>query len=88
MQQAKQTTQKNKQHQYLCQAALKEKRPRAYEDFEAVAEAIVKNKLVLGKEWVGGMGGSNGGLLMGNMLVREGSTTRFQALVCQCPLIE
>ena len=34
------------------------------------------------------MGGSNGGLLVGNMLVRPGSTERFGAVVCQCPLLD
>ncbi len=49
------------------QAALKEKRHRAYEDFAAVAEDLVKRKITSVKH-LGAMGGSNGGLLMGNML--------------------
>ena len=34
------------------------------------------------------MGGSNGGLLVGNMLVRPGSIDRFGAIVCQVPLLD
>jgi len=34
------------------------------------------------------MGGSNGGLLVGNMLVRPGSAERFACVVCQCPLLD
>ena len=49
------------------QAALKEKRHRAYEDFAAVAQDLVDRKITTVKH-LGAMGGSNGGLLMGNML--------------------
>jgi prolyl oligopeptidase len=48
------------------QAALKDKRHRAYEDFAAVAEDLVKRK-VTSTQHLGAMGGSNGGLLMGNI---------------------
>ena len=67
------------------QAALKEKRHRAYEDFAAVAEDLISRK-VTSPAHLGIMGGSNGGLLMGNML-----TTRpdlFGAVVCQVPLLD
>jgi len=67
------------------QAALKEKRHRAYEDFAAVAEDLIARK-VTSPAHLGIMGGSNGGLLMGNML-----TTRpdlFGAVVCQVPLLD
>ncbi len=67
------------------QAALKAKRPRAYQDFIAVAEDLVKRK-VTSPARLGAMGGSNGGLLMGNMLTRRPDL--FGALVCQVPLLD
>ena len=66
------------------QAALKEKRHKAYEDFEAVARDLIARG-VTSPPRLGIMGGSNGGLLVGNMLVRTpGSaptTYRATALV-------
>ena len=53
------------------QAALREKRHKAYEDFEAVAQDLVGRGVTTPKQ-LGAIGGSNGGLLMGNMLTREG----------------
>jgi len=67
------------------QAALKEKRPRAYEDFAAVAEDLVRRK-VTRPERLGIKGGSNGGLLVGNMYVRRPEL--FGAVVCQVPLLD
>ncbi len=67
------------------QAALKEKRHRAYEDFAAVAEDLVKRKITSVKH-LGAMGGSNGGLLMGNMLTLYPQL--FGAIVCQVPLLD
>jgi prolyl oligopeptidase len=67
------------------QAALKENRHRAYEDFAAVADDLVKRK-VTSSEHLGAMGGSNGGLLMGNMLTLY--PDRFKAIVCQVPLLD
>jgi len=67
------------------QAALKEKRNKAYEDFEAVAKDLVA-KGVTSFEKLGIQGGSNGGLLTGNMLVR--SPDLFGAIVCQVPLLD
>ena len=67
------------------QAALKARRPRAYEDFIAVGEDLVRRKVTSpGK--LGTQGGSNGGLLMGNMLVRRPDL--FGAIVCQVPLLD
>ncbi|MGN6131629.1 MAG: prolyl oligopeptidase family serine peptidase [Nocardioidaceae bacterium] len=66
-------------------AALREKRHRAYEDFAAVARDLVDRK-VTSPEHLGGMGGSNGGLLVGNMLV--GYPELFGALVIQVPLLD
>lgn len=67
------------------QAALKDKRHRAYEDFAAVAEDLVKRKVTTPKH-LGTMGGSNGGLLMGNMLTQY--PQHFGAIVCQVPLLD
>ena len=62
------------------QAALKENRNKAYEDFEAVARDLVARG-VCSHATLGCQGGSNGGLLTGNMLVR--SPDLFGAIVCQ-----
>lgn len=51
------------------QAALKGKRQSAYDDFIAVAEDLVA-KGITSPERLGIRGGSNGGLLMGNMTVQ------------------
>ncbi|MCE9630040.1 MAG: prolyl oligopeptidase family serine peptidase, partial [Planctomycetia bacterium] len=67
------------------QAALKEHRHRAYEDFIAVAEDLVARKVTSPKH-LGIMGGSNGGLLMGNMLTMRPDL--FGAVVCQVPLLD
>jgi len=67
------------------QAALKANRPRAYEDFAAVAEDLIARKVTTPKH-LGIQGGSNGGLLMGNMLARRPDL--FGAVVCQVPLLD
>jgi len=67
------------------QAALKEKRHRAYEDFEAVARDLVARG-VTDAAHLGIQGGSNGGLLTGNMYVR--SPELFGAVVIQVPLLD
>jgi prolyl oligopeptidase len=67
------------------QAALKANRPRAYEDFIAVAEDLIRRKITSPKH-LGTMGGSNGGLLMGNMLTMRPDL--FGAIVCQVPLLD
>ncbi len=67
------------------QAALKANRPRAYEDFAAVAEDLISRKVTSPKH-LGIQGGSNGGLLMGNMLTRRPDL--FGAVVCQVPLLD
>ncbi len=66
-------------------AALREKRHRAYEDFAAVARDLVDRKIT-SPVHLGAMGGSNGGLLVGNMLV--GYPELFGALVIQVPLLD
>jgi prolyl oligopeptidase len=67
------------------QAALKAHRRRAYEDFIAVAEDLVQRK-VTSPNHLGIMGGSNGGLLMGNMLTMRPDL--FGGVVCQVPLLD
>ncbi len=67
------------------QAALKANRNKAYEDFAAVAEDLIARKVTAPKH-LGIMGGSNGGLLMGNMLTRRPDL--FGAIVCQVPLLD
>jgi len=67
------------------QAALKEKRPRAFEDFAAVAQDLVARQ-VTSPRHLGILGGSNGGLLVGNMLIRRPDL--FGAVVCQVPLLD
>ncbi len=67
------------------QSALKAHRYRAYDDFIAVAEDLIRRK-VTSPAHLGIQGGSNGGLLMGNMLVRRPDL--FGAIVCQVPLLD
>ncbi len=67
------------------QAALKERRHRAYEDFAAVAQDLIAKKVTSPKH-LGMQGGSNGGLLMGNMTVMYPEL--FGAVVCQVPLLD
>ena len=67
------------------QAALREKRHKAYEDFAAVAQDLVARKITSPRH-LGIQGGSNGGLLMGNMLTQYPQL--FGAVVCQVPLLD
>ena len=67
------------------QAALKQNRHRAYEDFAAVAQDLIARK-VTAPAHLGIQGGSNGGLLMGNMTVLYPEL--FGAVVCQVPLLD
>jgi len=66
-------------------AARKEHRQRAYDDFIAVAEDLIKRKVTSPKH-LGIQGGSNGGLLMGVMLTERPDL--FGAVVCQVPLLD
>ena len=67
------------------QAALKQNRLRAYEDFAAVAQDLIARRITSPKH-LGIQGGSNGGLLMGNMTVLYPEL--FGAVVCQVPLLD
>nr|WP_225737327.1 prolyl oligopeptidase family serine peptidase [Dyella acidiphila] len=67
------------------QAALQANRLRAYEDFAAVAQDLVKRG-VTSAAHLGAEGGSNGGLLMGNMLTLYPQL--FGAIACEVPLLD
>jgi len=67
------------------QAALKENRQKAYDDFIAVAQDLIARKLTSPRH-LGIMGGSNGGLLVGAALVQRPDL--FNAVVCQVPLLD
>lgn len=67
------------------QAALKQNRHKAYEDFAAVAQDLVSRKITSAKH-LGVQGGSNGGLLTGNMLTQYPEL--FGAVVVQVPLLD
>lgn len=67
------------------QAALRENRPRAYEDFEAVAEDLIRRG-VTSPARLGIHGRSNGGLLTGAMLTRRPDL--FGAVLIGVPLLD
>ncbi len=67
------------------QAALKENRQRAFDDFIAVAEDLIERK-VTSPAHLGIQGGSNGGLLVGATFTQRPEL--FQAVVCQVPLLD
>ncbi|MBD2766185.1 S9 family peptidase [Kocuria sp. cx-455] len=66
-------------------AALKENRHRAYEDFAAVAEDL-QRRGVCSAPKLACAGGSNGGLLVGNMLTTYPKL--FGAISCGVPLLD
>jgi len=66
-------------------AALKLNRQRAFDDFAAVAEDLIRRKLTTPKQ-LGIMGGSNGGLLVSTVMTQRPDL--FGAVVCQVPLID
>nr|WP_243042256.1 prolyl oligopeptidase family serine peptidase [Dyella sedimenti] len=67
------------------QAALKANRLRAYEDFAAVSQDLFARKIT-SPAHLGAMGGSNGGLLMGNMLTLYPQL--YGAIVSQVALLD
>ncbi|WSD73554.1 prolyl oligopeptidase family serine peptidase [Streptomyces sp. NBC_01591] len=67
------------------QAALGADRPRAFEDFAAVATDLVARGITT-PAMLGAAGGSNGGLLMGAMITRYPHL--FGAIVSQVPLLD
>lgn len=67
------------------QAALKQNRQKAYDDFIAVAEDLIASGLT-SPEHLGIRGGSNGGLLMGAMITQRPDL--FNAVICAVPLLD
>jgi prolyl oligopeptidase len=67
------------------EAARKQNRQRAYDDFISIAEDLIQRK-VTSPQHLGIEGGSNGGLLMGVMLTERPDL--FKAVVCQVPLLD
>jgi len=66
-------------------AALKENRQKAYDDFQAVAADLIARKITIPAK-LAIMGGSNGGLLVSATMVERPEL--FGAVVCQVPLID
>lgn len=64
---------------------MKQNRHKAFEDFEAVAEDLIKRNITSAKH-LGIRGGSNGGLLMGAAFTRRPEL--YKAVVCQVPLLD
>ncbi|MFQ5562012.1 MAG: prolyl oligopeptidase family protein [Parvularculaceae bacterium] len=67
------------------QAALKENRQRAYDDFFAVSEDLIARGIT-NSEKLGAIGGSNGGLLMGVALTQRPDL--YKALAIGVPLLD
>ena len=66
-------------------SAIKENRQRAYDDFIAIAEDLIKRKITSPKH-LGISGGSNGGLLVGVAFTQRPDL--FGAVVCSVPLLD
>eukprot|EP00566_Odontella_aurita_P004902 CAMPEP_0113532710 /NCGR_PEP_ID=MMETSP0015_2-20120614/4208_1 /TAXON_ID=2838 /ORGANISM="Odontella" /LENGTH=760 /DNA_ID=CAMNT_0000431697 /DNA_START=111 /DNA_END=2393 /DNA_ORIENTATION=- /assembly_acc=CAM_ASM_000160 len=69
------------------QAALKEKRYKCYEDMEAVAQDLIDRKITCPSK-LACIGGSNGGLMVGNLITRPLASRLFGSAVCQVPLLD
>jgi prolyl oligopeptidase len=67
------------------QAALKQNRQRAYDDFHAVAEDLIKSGATTAKQ-LGIQGGSNGGLLVSVAYTQRPEL--YGAVICQVPLAD
>ncbi len=67
------------------QAALLKNRHKAFEDFIAVAEDLIRRGITSPAR-LGIQGGSNGGLLVGSVFTRRPDL--FGAVVCQVPLLD
>lgn len=67
------------------QAALRENRVKAFEDFETVARDLI-NKGITAPNHLGIEGGSNGGLLVGAAFTRNPEL--YGAVLCQVPLLD
>ena len=67
------------------QAAVKANKQRSYDDLAAVAEDLIKTGVTSAKH-LGLQGGSNGGLLVGAVMLQRPEL--FAAVVCQVPLLD
>ena len=67
------------------QSAIKANKQKSYDDFAAVAEDIIANK-ISSPAHLGIQGGSNGGLLVGAVMLQRPEL--FKAVVCQVPLLD
>jgi len=67
------------------QAALKGQRQKAFDDFIAVAEDLVAQRITQPRR-LAIQGGSNGGLLVGAVMLQRPEL--FRAVVCQVPLLD
>jgi prolyl oligopeptidase len=67
------------------QAAIKANKQKSYDDFIAVAEDLIATKVTSARH-LGIEGGSNGGLLVGAVMLQRPEL--FNAVVCQVPLLD
>ena len=67
------------------QSAIKQDKQKSYDDFAAVAEDLIKAGITKSQH-LGIMGGSNGGLLVGAVMVQRPEL--FGAVVCSVPLLD
>jgi prolyl oligopeptidase len=67
------------------QSAIKQNKQKSYDDFAAVAEDLIRIGITKPKN-LGIMGGSNGGLLVGAVMVQRPEL--FGAVVCSVPLLD
>jgi prolyl oligopeptidase len=67
------------------QAAIKANKQKSYDDFAAVAEDLIKSRVTQPSR-LGIQGGSNGGLLVGAVMLQRPEL--FNAVVCQVPLLD
>jgi prolyl oligopeptidase len=67
------------------QAAIKANKQKSYDDFAAVAEDLIATQ-VTAPAHLGIQGGSNGGLLVGAVMLQRPEL--FNAVVCQVPLLD
>ena len=67
------------------QAALRQNRHRSFEDFAAVARDLARRGFA-SREHLVAQGGSNGGLLVGNMLAEYPEL--FAGILCEVPLLD
>ncbi|ODV02036.1 MAG: prolyl oligopeptidase [Rubrivivax sp. SCN 70-15] len=67
------------------QAAVKANRQKAFDDFAAVAEDLIRTRITSATH-LGIEGGSNGGLLVGAVMLQRPEL--FNAVVCQVPLLD